>query len=148
MPGMADPDKRVVIRLALTATAAQHDAVLADFQDFVRTVRPTPGRRPDDAPWGKVTGTRYPDTGVASLSTVEVRAALLALNGPEVPYVACNGTPTDCADLVAGCRTLELGLPLKTRMRPISGNREVRTLDEQREVSSPEYPVESTPVDR
>ncbi|MFI1105267.1 hypothetical protein [Streptomyces melanogenes] len=35
-----DPRRRAVIRLALTATAAQHDAVLTDFQDFVRTVRP------------------------------------------------------------------------------------------------------------
>jgi hypothetical protein len=35
-----DPHKRAVIRLALTATAAQHDVVLGDFQAFVRTVRP------------------------------------------------------------------------------------------------------------
>ncbi|WP_411148598.1 hypothetical protein [Streptomyces sp. A30] len=38
-----DPHKRAVIRLALTATAAQHDAVLDDFQDFVRTVRTDAG---------------------------------------------------------------------------------------------------------
>ncbi|MFB7258147.1 hypothetical protein [Streptomyces nojiriensis] len=38
-----DPHKRAVIRLALTATAAQHDGVLGDFQDFVRTVRPDNG---------------------------------------------------------------------------------------------------------
>ncbi|PWK73392.1 hypothetical protein BCL76_102417 [Streptomyces sp. CG 926] len=36
-----DPHKRAMIRLALTATETQHDEVLADFQDFVRTVRPT-----------------------------------------------------------------------------------------------------------
>ncbi|MFF3217109.1 hypothetical protein ACFYYB_41640 [Streptomyces sp. NPDC002886] len=35
-----DPRRRAVIRLALTATAAQHDEVLGDFQEFVRTVRP------------------------------------------------------------------------------------------------------------
>jgi hypothetical protein len=35
-----DSRKRAMIRLALTATAAQHDAVLGDFQDFLRTVRP------------------------------------------------------------------------------------------------------------
>jgi hypothetical protein len=35
-----DPHKHAVIRLAPIATAAQHDAVLGDFQDFVRTVRP------------------------------------------------------------------------------------------------------------
>lgn len=40
---VADPHKRAVIRLALTATAAQHDTVLGDFQDFLRTVRPDTG---------------------------------------------------------------------------------------------------------
>jgi hypothetical protein len=38
-----DPHQRAVIRLALTATAAQHDEVLPDFQEFVRTVRPDTG---------------------------------------------------------------------------------------------------------
>ncbi|MFE1860811.1 hypothetical protein [Streptomyces anandii] len=38
-----DPRKRAVIRLALTATAPQHDAVLEEFQAFVRTVRPDTG---------------------------------------------------------------------------------------------------------
>ncbi|WP_393079452.1 hypothetical protein [Streptomyces sp. LN704] len=38
-----DPHKRAVIRLALTATAARHDAVLGDFQDSVRTVRADTG---------------------------------------------------------------------------------------------------------
>ncbi|MEU7061536.1 hypothetical protein [Streptomyces sp. NPDC046197] len=38
-----DPHKRAVIRLALTATAAQHDSVLGEFQAFVRTVRPDTG---------------------------------------------------------------------------------------------------------
>ncbi|MET9952102.1 hypothetical protein ABZ135_11220 [Streptomyces sp. NPDC006339] len=37
-----DPHRRAVIRLSLTATAAQHDEVIGDFQDFVRTVRPDP----------------------------------------------------------------------------------------------------------
>ncbi|MDQ0941820.1 hypothetical protein [Streptomyces sp. V1I1] len=40
MLDLADPRKRAVIRLVLTATASQHPAVLDDFQDFVRTVRP------------------------------------------------------------------------------------------------------------
>ncbi len=35
-----DPSKRAVIRLILTATAAQHGDVVEDFRDFVRTVRP------------------------------------------------------------------------------------------------------------
>ncbi|WP_327260059.1 hypothetical protein OG444_39735 [Streptomyces sp. NBC_01232] len=34
-----DPHRRAMIRLALTATEAQHDSVLGEFQDFVRTVR-------------------------------------------------------------------------------------------------------------
>jgi hypothetical protein len=37
---VADPHHRVVIRLVLTSTAAQHPVVLGDFEDFVRTVRP------------------------------------------------------------------------------------------------------------
>jgi uncharacterized protein YbjQ (UPF0145 family) len=38
-----DSHKHAVIRLTLTASAAQHDAVLGEFQDFVRTVRPDTG---------------------------------------------------------------------------------------------------------
>jgi hypothetical protein len=40
MLDVADPRKRAVIRLVLTATASQHPVVLDDFRDFVRTVRP------------------------------------------------------------------------------------------------------------
>ncbi|MDX2825423.1 hypothetical protein PV416_31190 [Streptomyces ipomoeae] len=40
MSDIEDSRKRAVIRLALTATASQYDAVVADFQNFVRTVRP------------------------------------------------------------------------------------------------------------
>ncbi|MFE3996518.1 hypothetical protein ACFXPW_33260 [Streptomyces goshikiensis] len=43
MLDVEDPGERAVIRLALTATPAQHEAVLADFQDLVRTVRPSAG---------------------------------------------------------------------------------------------------------
>lgn len=43
MLDVADPRKRSVIRLVLTATASQHPAVLDDFRDFVRTVRPDTG---------------------------------------------------------------------------------------------------------
>ncbi|MCX5405790.1 hypothetical protein OHA37_18080 [Streptomyces sp. NBC_00335] len=42
-PDVRDPHRRAMIRLALTATAAQHDEVLRDFQEFVRTVRPDTG---------------------------------------------------------------------------------------------------------
>ncbi|MFD9475585.1 MULTISPECIES: hypothetical protein [Streptomyces] len=40
-----DPDKRAMIRLALTATSAQHDELLEQFQEFVRSVRPDNGAR-------------------------------------------------------------------------------------------------------
>lgn len=43
LPDVEDPHKRAVIRLALTATVAQYDALVPDFQDFVRTVRPDTG---------------------------------------------------------------------------------------------------------
>ncbi|MEU5715307.1 hypothetical protein AB0G71_05870 [Streptomyces sp. NPDC020403] len=42
-PDTHDPHRRAVIRLALTATATQHEEVLRDFQDFVRTVGPGTG---------------------------------------------------------------------------------------------------------
>lgn len=35
-----DPRQRAVIRLALTSTRSQYHAVLEDFQQFIRTVRP------------------------------------------------------------------------------------------------------------
>ncbi|MFD4583720.1 hypothetical protein [Streptomyces sp. NPDC058434] len=44
---VSDPHRRAVIRLSLTATAAQHDEVLEEFQDFVRTVRPDTGAAAD-----------------------------------------------------------------------------------------------------
>ncbi|WP_258563765.1 hypothetical protein [Streptomyces himalayensis] len=40
---LADPRKRAVIRLVLSASASQHAYVLGDFQDFVRTARPDTG---------------------------------------------------------------------------------------------------------
>lgn len=41
-----DPHRRVVIRLMLTSTASQHPALLEDFRDLVRTVRPGEGATP------------------------------------------------------------------------------------------------------
>ncbi|MEU3449678.1 hypothetical protein AB0H29_21050 [Streptomyces thermolilacinus] len=46
MLDVKNPGKRAVVRLVLTATAAQHDGVLADFQEFVRSVRPDTGSVP------------------------------------------------------------------------------------------------------
>ncbi len=44
MTDIAEPHRRAVIRLALTAaTGSRHDAVMGEFQDFVRTVRPGTG---------------------------------------------------------------------------------------------------------
>jgi hypothetical protein len=40
---VTDPHKRAVVRLVLTSTATQHRGVLSDFEDFVRTVRPSTG---------------------------------------------------------------------------------------------------------
>ncbi|MGW2063772.1 hypothetical protein ACWCO9_24625 [Streptomyces sp. NPDC001937] len=45
--------------------------------------------------WDELTGTKYPDSDVAPLPTMEVRAVLLALNGSDVPFVVRNGTPKD-----------------------------------------------------
>ncbi|MEU7065903.1 hypothetical protein ACIGQE_23755 [Streptomyces sp. NPDC053429] len=39
----AEPHRRALIRSILTATAAQQEDVLEDFQAFLRTVRPDPG---------------------------------------------------------------------------------------------------------
>ncbi len=39
----SDPHKRALIRLILTATAAQYENTLKDFQAFLRTVRPDTG---------------------------------------------------------------------------------------------------------
>jgi hypothetical protein len=41
MHDVVDPAKRAVLELVLTCTPDQLDEVLADFQEFVRTVRPT-----------------------------------------------------------------------------------------------------------
>lgn len=90
----------------------------------------------------KLTGTKYPDSGVAPLPTMEVRAALLALNDTGVPFGVRNAHPAEKADLVAQWRVMEpavgsalsrkqLERTLKIRMRLVPATREVRTLDEQ-----------------
>ncbi|MFE2971984.1 hypothetical protein ACFXKC_52205 [Streptomyces sp. NPDC059340] len=78
----------------------------------------------------KLTGTKYPDGGVVPLPTMELRAALLALNGPDVPFRVRNAIPAEKADLVAECQIRRLGVTLKTRMRMVPEKREVRFLDE------------------
>ncbi len=51
----------------------------------------------------KLTGTRRPDPGVERRSPEEVRAALLAVGGPEAPFRIAPGGP-DGADLTAEWR--------------------------------------------
>jgi hypothetical protein len=87
----------------------------------------------------RLTGTRYPDTDVVLRSAEDVRAALLAINGPGVPYRVRNATPAERADLVAEWRVRELNLTLRTRMRLVPADREVRALDERWDARQREY---------
>jgi hypothetical protein len=100
----------------------------------------------------KLTGTKRPSSGVTPRSADDVRAMLLSLNGPDVPYVVRDGTP-EGADLVAEWRIMEpawrtffartqVSRAIKIRMRLVPANHEVRALDQQREVKW----VEGTPV--
>lgn len=88
--------------------------------------------------WDKFTGTAYPDTGVAPLSAEEVRTALLSVNGQGVPFRVRHALPAEKADLVAEWRVSELRMTLRTRMRLVPETREVRTLDERWEASTPD----------
>ncbi|WP_330300391.1 hypothetical protein [Streptomyces sp. NBC_00503] len=76
------------------------------------------------------TGTKYPRSGVAARPAPEVRAALLAVNGPDVRFVVREGTPKEGADLVAEFEFPALDLTLKTRMRLNPSAHEVRVLEE------------------
>lgn len=54
----------------------------------------------------KLTGTRHPQEGVSPVLGEELRAALLGLNQPEVPYVIRYGGGEQC-DLLAEWRLTE-----------------------------------------
>ncbi|MFD3613952.1 hypothetical protein ACFWWT_01635 [Streptomyces sp. NPDC058676] len=93
----------------------------------------------------KLTGTKRPDDGVAPRSADEVRAALLGVNRPDVPYVIRDGGP-EGADLVAEWRMAEpawqavfvesqLSRAVRIRMRLVQGDHEVRALEEGWEVT-------------
>ncbi|WP_330262020.1 hypothetical protein [Streptomyces sp. NBC_00539] len=86
----------------------------------------------------KYLGTRYPEEGVTPRHIQEVRAALLALNGTDVPFVLRHGVGKE-GDLVAECRVPGLRVRLWTRMRLDAAKREVRALDEQWEGSFAEH---------
>ncbi|MDR6974791.1 hypothetical protein J2X68_001469 [Streptomyces sp. 3330] len=94
----------------------------------------------------RLTGTRHPRHGLVPRSAEEVRAALFAVNGPEVPFLVREALPGERADLVAEWRVREpswhayfvrtrMQQTLKTRMRLVPGTHEVRTVDEWREVT-------------
>ncbi|MFF8597897.1 hypothetical protein ACF065_03060 [Streptomyces sp. NPDC015232] len=93
----------------------------------------------------KLTGTKRPSPAVTPLSAHEVRAALLAVNGADRPFVVRNARPAEKADLVAEWRVLEpawrefflsyrLERTFKVRMRLVAEKREVRALDEEVEI--------------
>ncbi|MFF3204922.1 hypothetical protein [Streptomyces sp. NPDC002962] len=94
----------------------------------------------------RLTGTRHPRSGLVPRSAEEVRAALFAVNGPEVPYRVRDALPEERADLVAEWRVREpswhthfvrvrMQQTLTTRMRLLPGTHEVRSVDELREVT-------------
>ncbi|MFD7116205.1 hypothetical protein ACFWAA_03950 [Streptomyces sp. NPDC059922] len=93
----------------------------------------------------KLTGTKRPADGVAPRSAAEVHAALLGLNRPDVPYAIRDGRE-EGADLVAEWRVLDpawqtffvrtqVSRVFQVRMRLVPEKNEVRSLDQQYEVS-------------
>ncbi|MEU6919045.1 hypothetical protein [Streptomyces olindensis] len=93
----------------------------------------------------KLTGTACPDDGVVPRPVGEVRAALLGLNGPDVPYVVRDGA-AEGADVVAEWRLAEpawqthfvqsrLSRAVRFRMRFVEDEHEVRVVEEGREVT-------------
>ncbi|MFD5077525.1 hypothetical protein [Streptomyces sp. NPDC058371] len=93
----------------------------------------------------KLTGTKRPADGVAPRSAAEVHVALLGLNRPDVPYVIRDGR-AEGADLVAEWRMLEpawrtffartqVSRVFQVRMRLVPEKNEVRSLDQQYEVT-------------
>ncbi|MFC0601597.1 hypothetical protein [Streptomyces palmae] len=96
--------------------------------------------------WDSFTGTRHPDGDAAVSSPAELRAALLALGGPKVPFTVREALPAEKADLVAEWRIQEpawhtffarsrLDRQLRISMRLDPEKHEVRSLDEQWEVT-------------
>ncbi|WP_460070125.1 hypothetical protein [Streptomyces sp. YKOK-I1] len=93
----------------------------------------------------KLTGTKRPADGVAPRSVTEVQTALLGLNNPAVPYVIRDGR-AEGADLVAEWRIqdpawrtffvrTQVSRVFQVRMRLVPEKSEVRSLDQQYEVT-------------
>ncbi|MFE2283915.1 hypothetical protein ACFXDJ_07060 [Streptomyces sp. NPDC059443] len=92
--------------------------------------------------WDKYTGTMRPDGGATAISAQELRAALLAVNGTDVPFTVREADGEGAAHLVAEWKVLEppTGSGLTRRqvertfkiwMRLLPGEREVRAMGEQ-----------------
>ncbi|MEU9034351.1 hypothetical protein AB0D45_05480 [Streptomyces sp. NPDC048352] len=62
---------------------------------------------------------------------MELREALLALNGPDAPFRVRHALPKEKADLVAERRITEPDLTVAIRLRLVPASREVHTLQEQ-----------------
>ncbi|MEV1019704.1 hypothetical protein [Streptomyces sp. NPDC050264] len=140
LPDIDNPAHRAVIRLALTATEAQHHDVLGEFQDLIRTVHSeTGGAKIAMGFLSKWTGTKVPDGRVTPKAAAEVRGALLALNNADVPYSVREGEQGEKADLVAECHIKQVGVRLKTSMRLVPEKHEVRVLHERWENRSADY---------
>ncbi|MEW2414291.1 hypothetical protein AB0953_11285 [Streptomyces sp. NPDC046866] len=86
-------------------------------------------------------GTRRPESGAPAIPTTELRAALLALNGTEVPF-SVRDAGAEGSDLLAEWRVLEpawgtgvsrrqVERTMKVWMRLLPKEREVRAMDEQ-----------------
>ncbi|MER5944984.1 hypothetical protein ABT127_02845 [Streptomyces sp. NPDC001904] len=93
----------------------------------------------------KLTGTKHPGEGMAPRPAEEVRTALLALNGPEVPYAVRDGR-AEGADLLAEWRVTEpswygffsrtdVRHVLRFRLRLVPEKHEVRVVQQQLEVT-------------
>nr|WTB36472.1 hypothetical protein OG781_40645 [Streptomyces sp. NBC_00830] len=64
----------------------------------------------------KLTGTRHPAGGVAPRSAEEARIALLAINGPDVPYLLTTYTNALVTALRSGLATLVEDEELRDRV--------------------------------
>ncbi|MFF7753427.1 hypothetical protein ACFZCP_30310 [Streptomyces sp. NPDC007971] len=93
----------------------------------------------------RLTGSQHPPEGVSPVPGEELRAALLELNQPDVPYVVRYGGGEQC-DLLAEWRLTEpawqhtfvqsqISHAVRIRMRLDHKEHEVRALEEQWEVS-------------
>ena len=99
----------------------------------------------------KLTGTQHPPEGVPPVPGEELRAALLGLNQPDVPYVIRYGGGEGC-DLLAEWRLTEpawqhvfvesqISHAVRIRMRLDRKEHEVRALEEQWEVKRVGHPT-------